>query len=63
VIGNDPAAVIAIVPLRQVLGYRTDLRVLTQGHAQFTMALERYDDVIQAGPPDDTFPQAAEMRA
>src|SRR5262249_13281050 len=35
----------ASVPLSEMFGYATDLRQMTRGRADFTMELDRYDDV------------------
>lgn len=40
---NDTNIVKAIVPLRKVFGYATDLRSLTQGRAVFTLEFSNYD--------------------
>jgi elongation factor G len=59
--------IIATVPLANMFGYRNILRSMTQERARFEMAFSHYDSVPRAGfpggPPDDTFPPAAAMRA
>ena len=39
----------ALVPMRQLFGYSTDVRSLTQGRATFTMRFHRFDTVTKAG--------------
>jgi translation elongation factor EF-G len=46
-----------------MFGYIGNLRGMSQGRAQFTMQYDHYEAVPQWEPPDDTFPQAAAMRA
>ncbi len=41
--GKGSAEVEAVVPLRRMFGYSTDVRSLTQGRATFTMSFLRYD--------------------
>ncbi|WP_461395579.1 hypothetical protein, partial [Deferrisoma sp.] len=37
----------ALVPLRRMFGYSTDLRSKTQGRGTFQMLFERYDRVAE----------------
>ncbi len=41
--GRGTTEIEALVPLRRMFGYSTDLRSLTQGRATFTMVFSRYD--------------------
>jgi elongation factor G len=41
--GRGTTEIEALVPLRRMFGYSTELRSLTQGRATFTMTFERYD--------------------
>ncbi|MDW7710172.1 MAG: elongation factor G [Deferrisomatales bacterium] len=41
--GRGTTEIEALVPLRRMFGYSTDLRSLTQGRATFTMTFRRYD--------------------
>ncbi|MBE0617582.1 MAG: elongation factor G, partial [Proteobacteria bacterium] len=41
--GRGTTEIEALVPLRRMFGYSTDLRSLTQGRATFTMTFHRYD--------------------
>lgn len=41
--GRGTTEIEALVPLRRMFGYSTDLRSLTQGRATFTMTFSRYD--------------------
>ncbi|RMH43867.1 MAG: elongation factor G [Deltaproteobacteria bacterium] len=43
------SVVIAHVPLKNLFGYSTDLRSLTQGRANFTMKFHAYDNLDAAG--------------
>ena len=43
----DTSMVKALVPVAEMFGYSTDLRSLTQGRADFFMALEGYEEVPQ----------------
>jgi len=40
---NDASVIDASVPLREMFGYATDLRSITQGRANFTMQFAKYD--------------------
>lgn len=40
---NDASVIDARVPLREMFGYATDLRSITQGRANFTMQFAKYD--------------------
>lgn len=39
----DQRMIVALVPLRRMFGYATDLRSATQGRATYSMTFERYD--------------------
>ena len=39
----DQRMIIALVPLRRMFGYATDLRSATQGRATYSMTFDKYD--------------------
>ena len=45
---GNAQAIKARVPLREMFGYATDLRSMTQGRATFTMQFDRYEEVPQS---------------
>jgi elongation factor G len=61
---DGPQVIKAVVPLANMLGYVSTLRVMTQGGASFHMEFDHYQVVPEASDPDpDLFPPAAAMRA
>jgi len=42
---SQDSSIHALLPLRSMVGYSTDLRILTQGNCEFSMQLFRYDEV------------------
>jgi elongation factor G len=62
---NDQSVILgALVPLGNLLGYKTRLNVLSQGHANLTMAYSHYAALPGSGPTNpENFPPAMAMRA
>jgi elongation factor G len=60
---GNAQVVTAFVPLANMFGYIGFLHRMSQGRAQFTMQYDHYEATPRWEPPDDTFPQAAAMRA
>jgi elongation factor G len=48
--GHDRRVAQAHVPLRQMFGYSTELRSLTQGRATFTMEFHAFDNLAESQP-------------
>jgi elongation factor G len=48
--GHDRRTARAHVPLRQMFGYSTELRSLTQGRATFTMEFHAFDNLAESQP-------------
>jgi elongation factor G len=48
--GRDRRTAQAHVPLRQMFGYSTELRSLTQGRATFTMEFHAFDNLAESQP-------------
>ncbi len=58
--------VTAMAPLANMLGYGSDLKLMSKGEASHTMVFDHYEAVAEpsdAPDPDDTVPGAASQRA
>lgn len=53
-IGDDAYAVRAVVPLSQMLGYRSALHSHTRQHGRYSMRFDRYE-VVPGNPDDDDY--------
>jgi elongation factor G len=60
---TDSSTINALVPLANMFGYRSTLRMGTRGRATFTMSFSHYAPLPPQGGGDDWFPPAIGMRA
>eukprot|EP00931_Biecheleriopsis_adriatica_P065439 TRINITY_DN39966_c0_g1_i1.p1 TRINITY_DN39966_c0_g1~~TRINITY_DN39966_c0_g1_i1.p1 ORF type:complete len:762 (+),score=196.97 TRINITY_DN39966_c0_g1_i1:68-2287(+) len=65
-VSGDTSMVQAVVPLRRMFGYSSDLRSVTQGQGEFSMEFKEYAEMPQQRQEEliaDTLKRAAEARA